>query len=286
MLARPSLILRALVSFVAILGAAGSAQAQYLFWRPKDDQGSYRCIYGEVTVLATAPTTYFCGCNWWPSCPAGGYTGIQDLDGINHAMIFSIWDTTSALHTVAVAGGDPRTVLSRFGGEGEGGKSMLAYNWQPEKTYRYFVFKRQDPARNLTIASTYFYDDGLDKWVHEATLASPNNGDKCVAGFGGMLNSFVENWSGRDKDAPRIATYRLWVGKTPADLTPVTEADGKGMWGVLNDAFYIASGDENTTKGLVTPHQIGDGAPMIGGKDRMSVSARPLRPESFKHCRS
>jgi hypothetical protein len=267
---------KALLTASVLLGFVGAAHAQYLFWRPKDDQGSYRCVYGEITVLATAPTTYFCGLNWWPSCPAGGYTGIQDIDGAKHAMIFSIWDTTSELHSAAVEEGDPRTVLSRFGGEGEGGKSMLPYNWQVGKTYRFFVFKRQDKAFNRTLASTYFFDDELGRWVYEATIASPNNGDKCVAGFGGMLNAFVENWSGQDKSAPRIATYRLWVGTTPANLTPVTEADGKGMWGVLNDSFYLASGDPSVAMGLVDSAVIGDGIAVRGADKRLSVSARAV----------
>lgn len=275
--------LRAILSSLMLLRLMGAVHAQALIWRPKDDQGSYRCIYGEITVLATAPKTYYCGCNWWPSCPAGGYTGIQDL-GAKHAMIFSIWDTSAEMHTVAVDQGDPRTELSRFGGEGEGGKSMLAYNWRLGQTYRYFVFKRQDEEHKCTLASTFFYDDELGRWVYEATIASPDNGDKCIKGFGGMMNAFLENFGGQDKDVPRLAAYRLWVGTTPDNLTCVTEANGNGhgMWGVVNDSFFLASGDEATVRGLVNGGQTSSGEPVWGAAARLQVSDTKISREIVK----
>ncbi len=261
------------------------ARAQHLaglIWRPKDDQGSYRCIYGEIQVLATANSTYYCGCNWWPSCPAGGYTGIQDIDGLKHLMIFSIWDTTSDLHTVAVDQGDPRAELSRFGGEGEGGKTLLPYHWELGKTYRYFILKRQDDANKRTLASSFFYDDGLGQWVYEATIASPDNGDKCIKGFGGMMNAFLENFGKTDKSIPRLALYRLWVGTTPDNLTCVTEANGSGLWGTLNDWFFLGGGDDATVKGLINGFIEGNAQPAFGAQGRLSIGDRKVQPEFLR----
>src|SRR5580658_8241250 len=92
----------------ALLAVLPSANAQHLLWRYPQRPGGYTCVYGEITVLATNKTTYYCGSNWWPGNPAGGYAGIQDVSdapkfmcwpmGSNdHLMIFSIWDTAPGL---------------------------------------------------------------------------------------------------------------------------------------------------------------------------------------------
>lgn len=267
-------MLRPMLSATLLLGAFAGANAQHLWWHPADDQGSYRCIYGEIDVLATGPTTYFCGCNWWPGAPAGGYTGIQQLEDGKHLMIFSIWDTTPDLHSVAIGKGDPRTELTRFGGEGEGGRTILQYDWQPNKTYRYFIVKRQDEANNQTLATAYFYDDYLDRWVYEATIASPNNGDKAVQGFGGSMNAFLENFGGKYKEAPRLALYRLWVGATPDNLVEVTNATGDGTWGTLGGSYFLASGGGQSLADFITnspDHGWGRTDPLTVPEEKLST---------------
>ena len=52
-----------------------SAQAQHLWWN-LEDQKEATCLYGEITVLATHHGIYYCGANWHPGEPAGGYCGI------------------------------------------------------------------------------------------------------------------------------------------------------------------------------------------------------------------
>src|SRR5262245_55373952 len=51
-------------------------QASHLWW-DLGDQRQATCLYGEITVLATYPCMYYCGANWHPGEPAGGYCGIQ-----------------------------------------------------------------------------------------------------------------------------------------------------------------------------------------------------------------
>jgi Domain of unknown function (DUF3472) len=264
------------VLFISFLSIFAAANAQHLRWRPADDQGSYRCIYGEIDVVSTAPTTYFCGCNWWPSAPAGGYTGIQDVDGRKHLMIFSVWDTAADLHSAPVERGDARAQLSRFGGEGEGGKTLLPYSWQLNRTYRFFIVKRQDEVNNRTLASAYFYDDFQDRWVYDATIASPNNGDKAVKGFGGDMNAFLENWSGADKNAPRLALYRLWVGTTPDDLVKVTDATGNGTWGTYGNSYFLASGNPQPLLNFINS---GDKPSAWGTTDHLGVPDEKLSPD-------
>ena len=143
--------------FLAITAAA--ALAQHLIWHPKPSAKPFTAIYGEIEVIATNKTIYYCGCNWWPGNPAGGYTGIQDPGGGRHNMIFSIWDTSPALHP-SVVQADPRTVYNRFGGEGTGAHTHLDYAWPLGQTYRYYATKTQDATGDYTFTRLYFYDAG------------------------------------------------------------------------------------------------------------------------------
>jgi hypothetical protein len=73
------------------------AQAQHLWWN-LEGQKDATCLYGEITVLATHPCIYYCGANWHPGEPAGGYCGIQHNSETERRTIFSIWDTNPTLH--------------------------------------------------------------------------------------------------------------------------------------------------------------------------------------------
>lgn len=219
---------------------AAAAQAQHLWWHAPTADHPYTAIYGEIQVLATNKTIYYCGCNWWPGAPAGGYTGIQDPGGGRHNMIFSIWDTSPTLHPEVVQA-DPRTVYNRFGGEGTGAHTHLDYAWPLDKTYRFYATK--STTGSSTYTRLYFYDELLGTWVHEATIANPTNGNVSVTSFGGGLNAFLENWSGEERAKPKLALYRLWIGTNPHDLVNITEGAGDGKWGVLDDTFYLAEGD-------------------------------------------
>jgi hypothetical protein len=255
----------------------GAAQAQHLWWKYEKKPGGYTCIYGEVEVLETGPTIYYCGCNWWPGSPAGGYTGIQDPGGGRHNMIFSIWDTSKDLHPRTIKQ-DDLAKANRFGGEGEGAHTHLDYFWQVGKTYRYYAVKKQDATGANTLCTAYFYDDAARKWVNEATISSPNDGGESVKTFGGGMNSFLENWSGRDKDAPKLALYRLWVGTSPKDLASVTSGQGDGTWGVLNDSFFLAGGEAGAIDAVLARHQDKGSELLRGakGKGPLSVKGRTL----------
>ncbi len=60
---------------IAILALfCATAQAQHLWW-DLEGQKDATCLYGQITVLATHPAIYYCGANWHPGEPAGGYCG-------------------------------------------------------------------------------------------------------------------------------------------------------------------------------------------------------------------
>ena len=264
-----------MVLIVATALSAALSQAQHLRWLPKPIPVNYTCIYGEIEVLYTGPGIYFCGCNWWPAAEAGGYTGIQDL-GNRHVMIFSIWDTNSELKSQAVdwAYG---TEAGRFGGEGVGARTIRKYDWQVRKTYRYFVVKRQSPKEDVTLTSAFYYDDDQKQWVYSATIASPNlAGHGGIGGFGGGLNAFLENFGGQEKDQPKLALYRLWMGTSPQSLSEVTQATGDGTWGILNNSFFLAQGHDDATRPIINGAQIGDVQPTFGKSEWLTVGERKL----------
>jgi len=227
-----------------LLGMTNSAMAQHLHWKPTSKDRQFTCLYGEIEVLSSNKFIYYCGVNWWPGNPAGGYTGIQNQDKDQHNMIFSIWDTSPTLHPDTVEK-DSRTVASRFGGEGTGAHTHLDYNWKLGKPYRYFATKEHDTSGKNVLTKLYFYDDQLRKWVHEATISNPDDGHISVSTFGGGLNAFLENFLGQEKEKPKVALYRLWLGTKPDNMENVTTGSGDGNWGVLGDTFYLAEGNES-----------------------------------------
>jgi len=261
---------------------APTANAQHLIFKPKTADKTYTCIYGEIEVLATNKTIYYCGCNWWPGNPAGGYTGIQDQGDGRHNMIFSIWDTSATLHP-EITETETRTKGNRFGGEGTGAHTHLDYDWKLGGIYRYYATKEQDATGKNTLTMLYFYDEGFHKWVHEATISNPNDGHVSVKTFGGSLYAFLENWSGQERTKPKLAIYRLWVGSSPTDMENVTTARGDGNWGVLGDTFYLAEGDPSALQPIIDKARHG-GSVDKGKADRttLTVPERRIPPSVIR----
>ncbi len=216
-------------------------QAQHLWWNI-EKQAAAKCLYGEITVLATQPGIYYCGANWHPGEPAGGYCGIQHNSPARRCTIFSIWDTSAKLHPTITEAAE-KVNRGRFGGEGTGAHTDLACDWKLGETFRFFVRKEPGAAAETTDARYYVFDGGERKWRHIATINNPDGGKESVATIGGGLNSFLENFTGHDRAAPKVATYRLWLGPSIEKLQCLTRADGDGAWGTLHNAYFLAQGD-------------------------------------------
>ena len=65
-----------------------------------------------------------------------------------------------------------------------------------------------------------------------------------MATLGGGMNSFLENFSGRDREVPKLALYRLWLGTSVDKMKCLTRAVGDGKWGQLHGAYFLAEGDD------------------------------------------
>ncbi len=122
------------------MGAVIPSFAQHLWWKMPAGVKYATCVYGQIKVLATHSNIYYCGCNWNPGEPAGGYTGIQDKGNGIHNMIFSIWDTSPTLHpSVSYAGNGVNA--GRFGGEGTGAHTDAVIGWKTGKFYEFLPKK-------------------------------------------------------------------------------------------------------------------------------------------------
>jgi hypothetical protein len=276
----------AVVTGAVLLLAASRAGAQHLWWDAKklDDA---TCLYGEITVLATHPGIYYCGANWHPGQPAGGYCGIQHNSPKERRTIFSVWDTGPKLHP-QVTQADPKTVFNRFGGEGEGAHTHMLWDWQAADTFQFFVRKLPGAAAGTTDARYYVYDRGAKQWRHSATITSPNGDKKSAASVGtiggGGLASFLENFTGKDREVPKLALYRLWLGTGPATMKCLRLAGGDGTWGQVHDAYFLAAGDKNELSVLFSKLEKEYGKPVYGGEGKKldPLSDRPLAAELVK----
>jgi hypothetical protein len=256
---------------VVLLLLASHARAQHLWWN-LEGQKDATCLYGEITVLATAPHIYYCGADWHPGEPAGGYCGIQHNSPTERRTIFSIWDTSPTLHPTVTAA-DPRTLHNRFGGEGEGGHTHMVWPWNVGETFPFFV--RKQPGKNDSTDTRYYVFDRVQKkWLHSATISNPNGGKPSVATIGGGMNSFLENFVGKDRATAKLALYRLWLGPNVDAMKCLTKAGGDGTWGQLHDAYFLAEGDPAALNAVFAAWKKRKyGAPIMGQK---GVSLSPI----------
>ena len=265
-----------LASLVLLIAPVARAQAQHLWWNLGGETHGF-CLYGEITVLATHPLIYYCGANWHPGEPAGGYCGIQHNSPTERRTIFSIWDTSPELHP-QVTEADPETLFNRFGGEGEGGHTHMIWPWQPGETFQFFVQKQPGDKPGTTDARYYIIDRATGKWRHSATINSPNGDKSGVGTIGGTVASFLENFLGTNKEEAKLALYRLWLGPAVDSMKCLTRAGGDGQWGEMHDSYFLAEGDTAKLDAVFAKQEAAYGKPVFGGKgkDLPPITDRPL----------
>jgi hypothetical protein len=272
-----------------VLGACASlASAQYLFWHPEPRHAKYTAIYGEITVLADNPGVYYCGCDWWPSAKAGGYTGIQDLRKDGKRILLSVWDTSPELHASLVTA-DARVTPKRFEGEGHGFHTRMQYDWRVGKTYLYYVTKRPDQTGANTLVTLYFFDETRQQWVGEGRIFSPG-GHRAVDNFDTNLNSFLENLrdkNDKQREVPKVAVYSLWAGTGPDDLHMITTASGKAQWGTVGGSFFLAEGDDAAVRQVLSANAGSGGTYEFGAqKAKMQIPSRTLPEKTLDALRT
>ena len=92
------------------------------------------------------------------------------------------------------------------------------------------------------------------------------------------MNSFLENFAGRDKAVPKLALYRLWLGSSVETMKCLTCAHGDGKWGKLHDTYFLAEGDAEQLKAVFSKLENKYGLPIMGekGKKLEPISDIPL----------
>jgi hypothetical protein len=250
-------------------------QAQHLYW-DLQGQKDATCLYGTITVLATHPGLYYSGACW---APATGYCGIQ-----HHAKerrtIFSIWETSPQLHAKSTQA-DPDTICHGFSGEGEGEHTSRVWPWKVGETFEFFLQKENIADGKSTDARYYVYDRGSKRWRHISTIRSPIGGQKGVETLGDSIASFLENFLGKDKEVPKLALYRLWLGKSVDGMRPLTKAGGDGIWGQLDDTYFLAEGAEKRLDAVFRGLEGKYGKPLYArkGEKLPPITTKPIPAE-------
>jgi hypothetical protein len=75
--------------------------------------------------------------------------------------------------------------------------------------------------------------------------------------------------------------YRLWLGPDVEHLKCLTRAAGDGIWGELDDNYFLAAGSTNALAAVFARLASEYGQPAFGGKGKPlpPISDRGLSPE-------
>ncbi|HSJ01408.1 MAG TPA: DUF3472 domain-containing protein, partial [Verrucomicrobium sp.] len=167
--------------------------------------------------------SYFMVCGW-----NTGYFGVQELGNGKKVAIFSVWDPTKGDNPTAVKLEDRVEVLhegkdvrvSRFGGEGTGGKSMTDFPWKLGDKIRCIVHTKVEGDK--TAYAGWLWLPEKNEWKHLVTFRV-HTGGKPLTG----LYSFVEDFrrDGKSVTEERRAVFgNGWVKTVAEGIVPLTRA--------------------------------------------------------------
>ena len=161
----------------------------------------------SIRILQSAPASYFEINAFYK-----GYAGLQQTDdpqyGKFNILLSSMWDPNTAGGDYArVEYVDSTTVFSRFGGEGDGYKTINPYGWQLNRWYT--LVNRAWKSEGRLYVGTFIRDDEAGEWLHSATVSISDPGNVYLASYN---DAFLENWTGygvtRDGRHVRQALFR------------------------------------------------------------------------------
>lgn len=197
---------------------------------------------------------------------AGGYMGVQELHNGKHVAIFSVWepgnpfdfgakpeDVDLSKRTQPIYAG--KTVeVSRFGGEGTGGKSMIVLPWEIGKPITMAVSASAGGAYR-THYTGWIWNESEQSWFRMATFSSlVGEGKPAVRDPYSFLEDFRRDVASRDE--VRAARFSpLWVysdGKwsvsDEARFTADTNALETVDAGPAADGFWLATGGKTVNR--------------------------------------
>lgn len=190
----------------------------------------------QVKIVSSAYTTYFSVFNWM-----GGYAGLQQTpdssSGASKILIASQWDPNTAggvLAKQAYLG--KNTKYSRFGGEGDGAKTINPFNWELHTWYNFVI--RSWRVKDEQFIATFVQNMSTRQWFHTSTLVIPVRAQY----LGSRSGAFLENWVG---DNPK------WDGRFERkaffkDCWNMTE---NGTWEKSTSRFFSANDNDAKRNG-------------------------------------
>ncbi len=206
-------------------------------------------LYNEVTVEESVRGSYFMACGF-----QRGYFGIQELGDGQKVVLFSVWDPTTGNDPKAVKTQDQVEILSqgagvevsRFGGEGTGGKSLWHYAWKLGSTYKFLVSSKVEGEKTTFVG--YFFVPEQHRWQQMATFRTRTGGAPLKDYY-----SFIEDFRRDGASAEQIRRARFgngWIKTMNGDWVALRHArftaDGNTQMhinaGVSGNSFYLQNG--------------------------------------------
>ncbi len=223
---------------------ARAARSVHLSYLPPSDDDGYLAFCNECTIERSVPGSYFQACGF-----AGGYFGVQELDGGNKVAIFSVWDRSKGDDAARVKDRDRVEMVyvgdgvraQRFGGEGTGAQSFFDYDWQVGKRIRFFV--EATAEENKTAYAAYIQLPDGKTWKHLATFRT-RSGDTTTSTGKPMnhLYAFIEDFRRDTISATQIRR---------AKFGDAFVRDSNGTWLRLDKAKFTASGADWEAKDTI-----------------------------------
>ncbi|WP_052266431.1 DUF3472 domain-containing protein [Pedobacter kyungheensis] len=196
----------------------------------------------KIKITQSANAEYFSVHNY-----AGGYAGLQQTPdnsfGTPNILISSLWDPNTAggvYSEVAYTGAG--TTSSRFGGEGDGYKTINPYQWELNTWYN--IALRAWKLNGKLYIGTFIQNQTSGVWFHTSTLAIPER----TQFLGSGNDAFLENWTGSNpaydgsfvrkaffKDCWNLTTNNTWEKHTSRSFS--ANANDAGRNGIYDRAF-------------------------------------------------
>lgn len=205
----------------------------------------------KIKIVQSANASFF-EINWFTN----GYAGLQQTPdnsyGKSNILLSSLWDANTAGGVYSIVEYyDEATFTSRFGGEGDGWKTINPYNWSINTWYN--LVNRAWVANNRLFIATFIKDLSTNNWLHTATLSIPFTGVYLAS----YNNAFLENWDGTNsqwngsfvrkaffKDSWKLNAKGNWEKNTNATVSVNNSQADIQRNGIYHDSFN-AGYDEN-----------------------------------------
>ena len=198
----------------------------------------------KIKIVQSAYASYF-EVNWFTN----GYTGLQQTPdtryGKPNILISSLWDASTAGGIFSTVDyNHPQTIKSRFGGEGDGWKTIHPYDWNLDRWYN--LVNRAWRLNGRLYIGTFINDLSTGKWFHTATLSIPFP-QKYLNSYN---DAFLENWDGRNaawngsfirkaffKDCWNLTTTGSWQKNMRAYFSANDSEGDRNRNGIYHNSF-------------------------------------------------